>query len=237
MVLQPMLWSKLKKSILCLCLMMSFLWTPFSHGGIMTYTEQSAFLNQLNSYSIEDFDDPAITSSIIASGSTFNGITYRHALQDGAGGFLDMNISNQFDTTSGSQYLGVKDGLDEVFLDGDGFTMSFAPVMAIGLYVIGSPLDVYAGDLSLSTSGGTVINSGTPEWILNDGGEVYFLGIITDNSKSFFTSATLSTMGTGTFVYTVDDIIRSSPVPEPATIALFSFGIIGMLIARRTRKN
>ena len=214
-------------------------------GPILTFTDQATFLANLNSFATEDFEGSA-AGTTIPDGGSVGTITFNHTIDDGFGGTLDMIVSDIFDTTSGDHYLGVDDGIDEVFLDGDNFSMSFAPTQAIGLFVIGSPGDVQAGDFTLAVGGSSVSNSAAPDITLADGGEAFFLGIIEQDLAQPFSSADLSTIGGGFFTYTVDDIITSNdiiiggggqPIPEPNTFALIGAGLVGLFIGCKRRRK
>ena len=230
------------------CTFLSFVVISISnnetHGATMTFTDQATFLAQLNSFNVEDFESTAVGTPI-PNGASVGSITFNHTIDDGFGGTLDTIVTDQFDTTSGDRYLGVDDGVDEVFLDGDNFSMSFSSTQAIGLYVIGSPADVVAGDFSLAAGGETIFNSDTPDITLADGGEAFFLGIIEDDLAQPFSGADLATIGGGFFVYTVDDIITSSdlksggdqPIPEPSTVALMGLGVVGLFIGLKRRQR
>ena len=172
------------------------------------------------------------------SGDAVGGITFTYSLD---GGTLDMIVSTGFDTTSGVNYLGTDDGGDEVFLSGDTFTMSFgATINAIGLFVIGTPGDVLAGDFELTAGAGSVFNDGTPETTLGDGGEAFFLGIIDTDG---FTTAMLESFDpqqVGLFEFTVDDITTAAApaaVPEPGSMALFGVGLLAMAARRRVSRS
>ena len=205
-------------------------------GAPVIYTDQATFLSNLNSFDVVDFESTA-AGTLISDGDTVGTITFNHTIDDGFGGTLDLKVTDFFDTTSGNQYLGVDDGADEVFLDGDNFSMSFAPTQAIGLFVIGSPGDAQAGDITLAGAGASVSNSGAPDLTLGDGGEAFFLGIIEPDLTMPFSSASLSTIGGGFFTYTVDDIITGQPVPEPGTLALLCASVIGLFIGHKRRKR
>jgi len=120
-----------------------------------------------------DFETPS-AGTTIPNGGSIGGIAFTSSIG------LDMIVSTGFATTSGSNYLGVDDLADEVFLPPtDLWEMSFAaPVRAIGLYIITSPDGLLAGDIRLETAAGIVANSATEYSTLSDGGRVYFLGLV-----------------------------------------------------------
>jgi hypothetical protein len=62
-----------------------------------------------------------------------------------------------------------------------------------------------------------------------DGGIPYFLGIIDDTNP--FTTASITTIGGGFFLYNVDDIVTA--VPLPGALWLFGSGLFGLLAVRR----
>ena len=200
-----------------------------------TYTNSTAFFSALpGTPSILDFETET-PGAVVPSGSAVGGINFTYSLD---GGTLDLIVSTGFDTVSGANYLGVDDGFDEVFLSGDGFTMTYGgAINAVGLFIIGSPGDVIGGDFELTAGSGSVFNIGAAEATLGDGGDVFFLGII---DTVGFTSATLTSFDPqqqGFFSYTIDDIVSASAsasaIPEPGMLELFGRALMGIAVARR----
>lgn len=166
------------------------------------------------------------------------GITFAFSIDD-----FDPNVVDDFDTTSGTHSLGTTG--DGIFLAGDSFTMTFAPTKALGLYVIAVDL-IFAGDFTLSVPGGSMSNSATTDPgfppTLGDGGKVFFLGLV--DTSAAFTTATFSS-GVGfpaDFVFNIDDITgqldtppQTTPVPEPATLALVASGLAAAFRSRRKK--
>ena len=182
---------------------------------ITPYTSSTSFFADLSSPSLtvdfEGFGD----GTLLPNGSHIDGIT----LQQAAVG-QTMRIVEGFSQTSGggSGSLGLTGG-DDAFLSGDHVLFTLAsPALAIGMYVIGSPGDIRPGDLRLDSGTAEVFN-GTPELVLPDGGDAYFLGLIVTEPDmgSAITDAVLSSLdpeALGLFVFNIDDITVSMPDGE-----------------------
>ncbi len=162
-----------------------------------TYTDQAAFTAALpGPGTTEDFDGIA-AGTVIASGTSVGGITFTYNL-DG----VQLKVSDAYDTTSSANFLGTEDA--DILQDGDDLSLGLAPVNAIGLYLMTT--DTLAdGDLSLTAGGATAaLVAADVQQTLADGSTVYFLGII--DPETAFTSASLTTIGGGSFLYNLDDI-------------------------------
>ena len=200
------------------------------------FTDPAAFMAAIaglpGTTSTLDFEATS-AGTTIPEGGSLGGITFTDSIG------LDLIVSTGFDTTSGGQYLGVDDGGDEVFVPpGDLWEMHFAPLRALGLYLITSD-PLFAGDVRLETAAGTVENSDTEFHVLGDGGYVYFLGIVSDILP--FTEAQVrygALVDEEFFVYNVDDITTVSdaatPVPEPASLLLATSGLAALWARRRS---
>jgi len=194
-----------------------------ANAALVTYTDQASFLAALPSpASTLDFDSLA-AGATIANGDTVEGITFNYNF-----GGVQMQVSTGFETTSSPNFLGTDDA--DIFQDGDDFDLSFAPVNAIGMFFITAD-EMFDDDITL-TAGGTSagLSAADAGANLGDGGIPYFLGIIDDTNP--FTTANISTIGGGFFLYNVDDI-TTAVVPLPGALWLFGSGLIGLLAYRR----
>lgn len=92
------------KSTLCAVALLGV--TSTSHAAVLTYTNQSSFLSSLSGSSTTlDFESQA-SGSLINSGDTLGGITFDYSIGPPP---VDMMVTNDFLTTSGSNYLGLDD--------------------------------------------------------------------------------------------------------------------------------
>jgi len=174
-----------------------------------------------------DFDSASFGQTI-PSGSTFDGIRFTYSMTDLGGGPLTMVVDKDFDTTSSSNYLGLQtlSGDFVNFVSGDSFSMDFAqPVNAVGLNIIANgvllPGDSFSLGLALTGIGGIITNPLAPSETLLDGGQVYFLGVTSDQA---FSSVVFGSGGVE-LEFTHDDITYAV-VPLPAAIWLLGSGLV-----------
>ena len=199
----------------------------------MAYTNKTVFETDLAAAGLTDTTldfESQTAGDLIPSGSSAGGITFTYNF-----GGATILVDNLFETTSPTNYLGTDDA--GLFLDGDDFDLSFAPVNAIGMFFITADF-MFNGDIELTVNGVTASLATADVSFLPLGDQVYFLGLIDDMNT--FTTASITTLGLGAFFYNVDDIVLASaaagpmvPVPEPASAPLFLVGLIGLWAASR----
>jgi hypothetical protein len=214
-----------------------------SAAVLMTFNEHTSFQAALgaNSSTTLDFDSVAAATPIV-NGSQFQGVDF--LFTDGAGASFDGQVASGFDTTSGVNYLGFNDPGNSSFLSGDSIVMNLTQMVhAIGFFIIASPGDLlFSDDALLSAGSGSAMVNPTPNSVLADGGEVFFLGLADTDG---FTTAELSSACCGFFEFNVDDIQFStfappsapSNVPEPATLSLFCLSLLFGLTRRKVSTN
>lgn len=202
----------------------------------MLYTDRMAFDLAVSGAGLTpstiDFDGVA-AGTTIADGGTFSGVTFNYPVLAGLG--VGLEVRDDFDTTSGNNFLGTDTG---GLLDNDDFNLSFGAASAIGMFFITSD-PAFADDIRITVGGFTASSSGATVDVLADGGLVYFIGIV-DDMGGTFTSADIVTSQFAPdvfFDYTVDDIIIArggvTAIPEPGSLAILGLGLVGFGIARR----
>ncbi|WP_447971365.1 PEP-CTERM sorting domain-containing protein [Nitrospira sp. M1] len=195
------------------------------------FTDRIAFQSALSGpETVVNFDNVSAGTEI-QEGVPFQGMTFTSNV-DNVLGRSGLIVSAEFFTTSPLNYLGVNDQFSNEFLFGDELNVNFQnPVQAVGLSIIGSPMATQANDFLLTAGGGSVFNAGTPEETLIDGGEVFFLGLISDQT---FNSAQLISFGDQldtSLGFNIDDIStvtpsNAAPVPEPSAALLLGTGLL-----------
>jgi hypothetical protein len=154
------------------------------------------------------------------------------------GDVYDIVVTSGFDTTSGANYLGIDDGGSGVFLALDDWEMSFdSPLLALGMFFITNPDGLLEGDIEIQTSAGVASNAATPFATLGDGGQVYFIGLISDGAP--FSAASIGygpAVDDVYFEYNVDDIttVTAASVAEPSAMAFTSMLLAACWARRRS---
>ncbi len=195
----------------------------------VVFNNSTLFASAISGFSTKTLNFESVTAGhLIADGGTLNDITFHYSnlALDG----VKMIIRNDFSTTSAANYLGTNDP-DGLLQGGDAFSLSFAPVNAIGMFFLsGDQLEDNDIVLNVNNLSGTtdVFLSSVAEATLSDGSFVHFLGMVDDTN--IFTSVTISSDCIGCFAFNIDDITTSvKPVPIPLPFWLFLTSIIPLL--------
>ena len=179
------------------------------------YADQAAFTAALPGAATSiDFDaEPA--DSLIPPGGSVDGMTFTYAL-DGVALKVSSESGSTYSTTSPGHFLGTDDA--DLLQDGDEISLSFAPVNALGFYVLSKDA-LENGDVALTAGGATaqLIATEVQGAPLGDGSSVYFLGVI--DPTNTFSAATISTAGNGEFLFNIDDIVTAAG-GDPLTLSI-----------------
>jgi hypothetical protein len=118
------------------------------------------------------------------------------------------------------------------------FTLNFSnEIAAFGFY--GTDLGDFAGNISLNTSNGAVINYDIPHTINAPNASVVYWGVI--NTDNPFTSVSFQNTGSGVDRFGFDDFTIGSVeqvqpvIPEPGTVLLLSTGLISVFVLGRKK--
>ena len=173
-----------------------------AYGGIVVFSDKAQFDDAIAglTQAVEDFERVASGTEFI-SGASIGGITFAYGIPE------NLVVVDEWEAASGDNYLGVAG--DRTFLSGDALDISFdKPVHAFGLYVMGSPGDIHADDIELAVAGAFGQNADTPESILMDGGEVFFIGFVDDRFTPH-TSVSLTSNALVGYEFQVDDMVTA----------------------------
>lgn len=207
----------------------AFLLTSSAALADVTFTSSAAFEAAItgNPTLVENYGT-FTAGTLIAPGSTFDGITYT-SFNLGANGNEGF-ISNQFNSFSGLS-LGADEnnGAAQFFFDADSFDITFAPTYAIGVFF---NVNANSGTFGITTPAGDA-STGSASY---DTGTFVFAGLI---STTPFTSAEIfsDSGGAGTASYNIPEIILTG-TPEPATSVTSALGagfLAALLLLKRRR--
>ncbi len=174
-------------------------------ASAQNYTSSLAFFTALPGPPNTVNFDSLGSGTVIASGSATGGITFTYDF-----GTVQLMVTGGWPTVSPFNALGSTDA--NILQDGDNLSFSFSASNAIGLVIITRDA-LQDGDLSLSAGQNTAtLSAGAIEQTLSDGSRVYFLGVIQPWAGGAFTSATLTTVGGGFFLYNLDSIVTATMV-------------------------
>jgi len=175
---------------------------PPAYGDILVFTDKAKFDDAIAELTtdVEGFEQLTSGTEFI-SGSSIGKIVFTYNIPE------NLIVADDWEATSGDNYLGVAG--DRAFLSGDTLDIAFdRPVHAFGLYVMGSTGDIQADDIELDGLDAPVRNAGTPESILMDEGEVFFIGFV-DDSFTPHTSVSLISNGMVGFEFQLDDLVTA----------------------------
>lgn len=193
-----------------------------AYGDILVFTDKAQFDSAIAGLTqgVEDFEGVTSGTEFIP-GSSIGGITFTYSILG------NLIVANDWDATSGENYLGVAG--DRTFLSGDTLDLTFdQPVYAFGLYVMGSPGDIHANDFELTDTVTLVQNSSTPDFILPDSGEAFFIGFV-DDSFTPHTSVSLISNAMVGYEFQLDDIVTAHSDTSSSATCFISTASAGTL--------
>lgn len=214
---------------------------------------QTAFLGQLTNVRTQTFESATLGSGTSAatdgllSGGDPLGVNQVGTGVSGsnlATGIVDSSSNNLPDEYFGRFNTTTSAGADK-WLDFDGSINLVFGSPASGFGFFATDVGDFEGLLRLSISfvGGDslVIDNIVPTATSPTNGSLLFFGIL--DSSRFLSSISISVIQNNTLIEVIglDDLVvgdlPSIEAPEPGTLALFGFGLVGLGFARRRKRN
>lgn len=200
-------------------------------ADLLSYTDPTEFESAVADLTEIDLDwDSLEVGTTIQSGDTLN---FGALAFEWTFSFFDCPpenpdcgsaiITDQFDALSPNVNLFGANAQPSFFLPGDAVTVtktSGPGLLAIGLYINSSPFT--PEEILLTVGSDSVTIAGPPLETLPDGGELFFLGMVSDTA--FTEWAVSSEEASGLFGYLWDE--TKVYIPEPATLVLLVFGAV-----------
>jgi hypothetical protein len=200
---------------------------PSAEAAVMTFTNSAAFNAAATGIplTVENYST-GIAGETIASGGTFNGLTYTFSAGP-SGTLLGGIITNQFNSFSGLSLGGNQSGGAQFFFGGDSFTVTFPnPINAIGAFF---NVNLNSGNYMLGTTVGSVSTGSA----IYDTSTFVFDGLI---STTPFTTATFS--GQGSFnIPEIEFGAAAVPVPKPSPLSQLGIALVGLAFAGIWRRR
>ena len=191
-------------------------------AALVTFTSRSAF-DATYAGSVRENWDGFANGTVIPNGSTVTGITY-----DSSAG--DTQVTSTFLYSTLPNTLGLAP--DGFFIPGDTITFTFdAPVLAFGIDI--STGSLQDGAYTATTNLGEVAASVYDPFPNSSFGQ--FIGFSSDLA---FLSVTITTTDND-FGYVLDTlraVNAPANVPEPGSLALAAFALLGLGAAARARR-
>lgn len=196
------------------------------HAQLTTYTSSAAFLAASGPLQMTETYEGLAAGTVIADGSTVNGITYSAFPVN-----TDGLVIGTFNSIGALSLHAMRTDFPALsfFFPGESFTVTFpTPVTAVGLFFnIGSSPTV-SNYVFTTTPVGTAFSGGaTP-----DTSTLFFAGL---TSATPFSTATFGATAGAPSGFNVDNLTYA-PVPEPTSIGLLGLGLVAFG-ARHRRKR
>ena len=181
-------------SVFAICLTCNVASSQTAHTSRSSFDAElptGAVINELT------FDSQS-TGSTLANNDVLQDIQFEFDFGD-----VLLRIADSDTTSSTPNYLGTTD-LD-LLQDGDSISFGFPDAIAVGLRIISAD-ELVDDDLTLTFLGLPANLVGLDiDQTLSDGSFVYFLGLTSDDLSG--TTASLTTIGGGFFLFNIDDIV------------------------------